>query len=128
MSENPMCDVADPFVLCAVAELVANDASKLAKLTELVKRFVVKNYNYVGGQRDCMRDLALAIANPLRTENQIKALVVPAYAFLEEIGAVPRESNCNELTPLDYANRLWEDGMNPRKEWLLVVLMKAAGV
>lgn len=60
-------------------------------------------------QRDYMRQL-------YRQLNGSAELVVQAYAIAEKKGEVDRGSNAYDLDALDYARRLYNDGI--RKGWI----------
>jgi hypothetical protein len=61
------------------------------------------------GQRDKMREL-------VGTLGRNQAIVCNQYAVAETLGLVPRTSNKYGLTPQQYADALWRDGI--RKGWL----------
>jgi hypothetical protein len=60
-------------------------------------------------QRDLMRDLVRRFGRDVET-------VMREYAAAEERGEVRRDQNSQSLTSVEYARRLWSDGMN--KGWL----------
>lgn len=62
------------------------------------------------GQRDYMRKLA--------AENGLnRDALVRGYAKAERTGLVRRDSRISEMTPEEYALKLWHDGTGP-KGWL----------
>ena len=95
---------------------------------------LMRDYNYHGGLRDCMRDLLRTFAEPTKEGSlrHDRDVVCNAYAFMEEQGLVPRISDLYGLTPLEYAHRLWRHGMGyrsaPGKEWLLEIALDEAAV
>jgi hypothetical protein len=61
-------------------------------------------------QRDYMRLL-------YRQHEGSEALIINAYADAEEKGVVHRKQNNGNLTPLQYAKALYQDGI--RKGWII---------
>jgi predicted transcriptional regulator len=60
-------------------------------------------------QRDKMRELA-------RIHPKDEGAIIKAYAQAERSGIVTRQSNGRNISPEDYASRLYADGV--KKGWL----------
>jgi hypothetical protein len=65
----------------------------------------------MSGQREKMRELVAKYGMD-------KEKVCLAYARAERNGEVTRKRNEHDISPEDYADRLWRDGLRKSNPWL----------